>query len=1327
MAKVPQGISINSDLQLAHQTLTVRIRKKRIILALLVLLLSLFIGAVLLIRSQILREYAKSYLISNLDRFTGGKTSIENIRIDLYPFEVYIRGLVIRGTEAAPERSFLSVSEIWARPDWGSLFGSFRMEYVRLAKPSLYVEVRPDGSTNIPRPKASIGAIDFFRLIVEKLKISDGAAELENRRIALQSELENLILDVRFDQTAGSYQAQVAYQNGKISVSNKELRHDLNLSLRLLRDLLRVDKLVLYSRNSKVEAEGTLKDFKAPHGVFHYQGELDLSDLRTFYPGIRRTQGKASLTGKLELVNGHWNIQGEITGKQLILNTANVQRVSSYYSFSPELLRFDKIKIFGFHGQTEGSFVVEFPFDARLYNADLRFRNIGLLDLSLIANLDRFKFAGLLNGNFKASWRDAWKQFYGTGHLRISEAPDEDRQHQIRERVLPVSGELNFNLTRWSSSFENSYLRFAGSRLQFAGTLSANRTSYLQMEFDSKDLTDLSFLWPDISGEASFIGTLEGSLDKPTVRGDFAGNRVAYKKFLVDQASGQLEADQREIHLSKTVVLTGNSRVLLEGRVFLDPGRYLPSGAVHLLVKVKDVSVEDFYGLLGKKYPASGTVSGDFSLTGIVPQVNLQGVAWVKQGRFLDQTFDSGRFEIDFVDPMLRIPELSIQVGPGHLSGSVQMDVREQWIQSHLTASNIPLDRIEAVRSTENRVTGTLRNLQLRMTGKARYPSLEGSLETINVKVNEELLGDFRARVESQDEVLHFAIDSLKPEVKLKVDGRIALNENYDLQAKLSFENFVLSPYVKKVLPVAPATLSSQADGQVLLSGPLRSPERINLSGNLTSIRMSFRENELHSSQPFEFEMRDQKLSIKRASFAGRGTILELHGTLDLSGQKRLDLEMNGDFDLALLNEFVTKLNAKGNGKLNAVIRGTLRDPRIRGIGDIADGQFSYKDFPNSISQVSARLFFDEDQIKISNLSGASGGGKVVVNGDVAFAEETIKLINLKIEASEVRFRYPEGMRNVVDASLVLRGSQRSQLLAGEVRIVSASFQKGYDPIAEFLTSREKNSRISLLGSQGLGDSLRLDLRIIGDRNIKLDTSLIKMTSRADLEVKGTVASPLITGSIEASGGELYFQGARYRITRGRIDFVNPIRFDPRVDLEAETDLRDYRVVLTISGTADKFRADLRSDPPLSTFDLFNLVSSGSAGTGRGGSSAVARPFATAGRQQDSTAGATSLLSEGLSLKVGSWSKRILGLDRFRIDPFLVGSERDPSARVTFGQQVTKDLSITYSTSVSSSEQQVILLEYDLNDTTSVIASRDAEGSFGLDIRFRKRLRQKGR
>jgi translocation and assembly module TamB len=141
--------------------------------------------------------------------------------------------------------------------------------------------------------------------------------------------------------------------------------------------------------------------------------------------------------------------------------------------------------------------------------------------------------------------------------------------------------------------------------------------------------------------------------------------------------------------------------------------------------------------------------------------------------------------------------------------------------------------------------------------------------------------------------------------------------------------------------------------------------------------------------------------------------------------------------------------------------------------------------------------------------------------------------------------------------------------------------------------------------------------------------------------------------------------------------------------------------------------------------EVISLVSSGGASSQDISRNYSSRPFApNTGLQQDSSASAAALLSEGLSLKVGSRVKRLFGIDRFRVDPGLFGRQNERTARVTVGQQITRNLSITYSTTVAANEQQVILVEYDFNDSTSLIASRDAEGFFGIDLRFRKRFRQ---
>jgi len=82
-----------------------------------------------------------------------------------------------------------------------------------------------------------------------------------------------------------------------------------------------------------------------------------------------------------------------------------------------------------------------------------------------------------------------------------------------------------------------------------------------------------------------------------------------------------------------------------------------------------------------------------------------------------------------------------------------------------------------------------------------------------------------------------------------------------------------------------------------------------------------------------------------------------------------------------------------------------------------------------------------------------------------------------------------------------------------------------------------------------------------------------------------------------------------------------------------------------------------------------------------------------------------------------------LGTGRVRIDPFLVGTENNPGARITLSEQLTKNLTVTYSQDLASNRQQVVLLEYFFSRNTSIVASRDEFGVFGVDIRHRTRLK----
>ena len=102
---------------------------------------------------------------------------------------------------------------------------------------------------------------------------------------------------------------------------------------------------------------------------------------------------------------------------------------------------------------------------------------------------------------------------------------------------------------------------------------------------------------------------------------------------------------------------------------------------------------------------------------------------------------------------------------------------------------------------------------------------------------------------------------------------------------------------------------------------------------------------------------------------------------------------------------------------------------------------------------------------------------------------------------------------------------------------------------------------------------------------------------------------------------------------------------------------------------------------------------------------------------------AASVLSENLTGVIGKRVQRILGFESFRVDPFLAGAENDPTARITIGERISKDMVVTFSRNLTTNQEQIVVIEYDVGKNVSVVATRDENGKYGLDFRFRKRLR----
>jgi hypothetical protein len=85
------------------------------------------------------------------------------------------------------------------------------------------------------------------------------------------------------------------------------------------------------------------------------------------------------------------------------------------------------------------------------------------------------------------------------------------------------------------------------------------------------------------------------------------------------------------------------------------------------------------------------------------------------------------------------------------------------------------------------------------------------------------------------------------------------------------------------------------------------------------------------------------------------------------------------------------------------------------------------------------------------------------------------------------------------------------------------------------------------------------------------------------------------------------------------------------------------------------------------------------------------------------------------------------GVDTFQVTPLLVdpyqrvaGLAVNPAARVTIGKRLSDRIYLTYARTLSSSTRdEIILLEYDQNDTMGWVLSKNEDDTYALEVRKR--------
>lgn len=460
-------------------------------------------------------------------------------------------------------------------------------------------------------------------------------------------------------------------------------------------------------------------------------------------------------------------------------------------------------------------------------------------------------------------------------------------------------------------------------------------------------------------------------------------------------------------------------------------------------------------------------------------------------------------------------------------------------------------------------------------------------------------------------------------------------------------------------------------------------------TGSRGELQVSFLENNIQLELDGNFEPGQNKFFIALGIPLGDDAI---------SGDIRGSFT---DFDLLLPWE-----GAEGTINYIAEIRGTKNAPQVKGAIDFQGNVFPFPKFAHAIRDYSGYVFFENGEFSVRSIQAKFGGGDIQGSGRLRLGENGVEEIDIKAEGKNLLLSPLERTQALADGNIELIKDPHRFVLNGEFLVHRLTWRREITEKFAFSSSPYYEPQ----DKPGFFDDLTLDIKLKSYDNAWMDNSLGKIRGRFDLNIMGNIKSPIVLGDIEALDGDFIFQDRKFRVLRGRVSFINPQTVEPYLNFKGETYVKDYRVTFSLDGLLDRLNPEFASSPPLPPEDVLALLALGEA---------FKRTYSYDMSTQLSTA---SLLSFQLSEGAKKQAEGLFLIDRFRIDPFVIGSSAEVTARLTVGKNISRNFFILYSTNLTTQREEIIRMEWQLTRDLSIVGTRDEEGRIGFDFKIHKRF-----
>ncbi|MFQ4146766.1 translocation/assembly module TamB domain-containing protein [Chlorogloeopsis sp. ULAP02] len=311
--------------------------------------------------------------------------------------------------------------------------------------------------------------------------------------------------------------------------------------------------------------------------------------------------------------------------------------------------------------------------------------------------------------------------------------------------------------------------------------------------------------------------------------------------------------------------------------------------------------------------------------------------------------------------------------------------------------------------------------------------------------------------------------------------------------------------------------------------------------------------------------------------------------------QVSLDVKVQNE-GLAVLNLLTDQVAfEKGEGDVNLTVSGTTEQPVLKGIATVKGATFAAQALPEKLTDVTGKVEFNFDRIKVESIQGKFSKGNVIAQGEIPVFNNSQQSIDNPLNVSlnqlavNLKGRYEGG----VSGDLLITGSALNPAIGGNLKLSDG--QVLLTESANAVANASNNEESALLKaikqekSNGGNSATRLDdLQILLGKNVEIALPpILSFQATGSLSVNGSLSKPEPEGTIRLRNGDVNLFTTQFNLARG-YEHTATFRGNQNPDL-------DIRLIASVldANPLQVTRSSVSSeinDGIITTFDPVNTV-----------------------------------------------------------------------------------------------------------------------------------------